>query len=205
MVAACYRYAVLGILVAILVVVAVCAIDALAPDDSSRNWPRLLSLIVIAAVIGSLVSHVYDNKGTIKLPDTKADEVQLAVFGDILIGILAAFAAIYLLHATLKADLDLSPGVALLAGLAGTRLIPGFRDSIARQLKTLEQDVKEGEKKLTARDYHQWGDLKAAQCPGGGSEIHAGPVRARRRLPAHGGGGRHGGQERSIREEGARV
>ena len=99
-------------------------------------------------MIGSLVSHVYDNKGTVKLPDIKADELQLAVVGDILIGILAAFAAIYLLHATLKAVPDSVSGRCPAGGAHRNAADTGFpRFNRAPAQGTLEQDVKAGEKK----------------------------------------------------------
>lgn len=164
MIGACYRYVVLGVLVIGLAAITICGIDALSPlPDKDNDWPHLMYRIAAAATIGSVVSHVYDNKGMLKLPDIGPAEVNLGVIGDVLMGILAAFGAIYLLHATLKADMNLSPGVALLAGLASARLIPSFRDSITNRIASLEKDVEKGEKKLTARDYHQWGDLKAGQ------------------------------------------
>jgi tetratricopeptide (TPR) repeat protein len=156
MVAACYRYVVLGILVAVLVVIATCAIEALAPEP---KWVRLLYLTCIAGAAGAVVAHVYDNNGTLKLPEIGPSDLQLAVFGDILIGIFAAFATVYLLHAGLKADPDQSAGLALLAGLAGARLIPGFRDTIAKRLSHVE----ELQKKLEARDYFQLGQLRTEQ------------------------------------------
>lgn len=162
---ASYRYGLLAILTAGLVYIVQTVVDKLADRLVTQGvvksgWGGAIYVISIAAALGSFASHIYDNSGKLKLPDISPGAIELGILYDITLGVFAAFVTICFLTAASVVD-PTDPatvwrlaGLALLAGMAGSRLIPRFRDAFNRRLDHIEKDFVEGKKSGDARDYY---------------------------------------------------